>query len=130
MNKAILSVDDEPLVLSSLKLQLGRHFSEEFVLEFAQSAEEALDVLAFLNEDGINLVIIISDYIMPGMNGDEFARKVKEAHPNLDILMLSGQADNITIDNLLEDQTISGLLSKPWGEDELVAQVRSFISSK
>lgn len=130
MSRAILSVDDDPLVLSSLKLQLGRHFSDEFVLEFAQSAEEALEVVGFLDKDGINLVIIISDYIMPGMNGDEFARKVKEKYPSLEILMLSGQADNITIDNLLEDHTISGLLTKPWGEEELVAHVRAFISSK
>ena len=127
MNRAILSVDDDPLVLSSLKLQLGRHFADEFVLEFAQSPEEARDVIGFLNEDGVNLVIIISDFIMPGMHGDEFARKVKEAHPHLEILMLTGQADNAALESLLEEHTISGLLTKPWGEEELVAHVRAFI---
>jgi CheY-like chemotaxis protein len=128
MNKAILSVDDDPLVLSSLKLQLGRHFSDEYVMEFAQSAEEALEVIGFLDEDGINLVVIISDFIMPGMHGDAFARKVKEAHPHLEILMLTGQGDNAALENLLEEHTISGLLTKPWGEEELVAHVRAMIA--
>ena len=130
MIKAILSVDDDPLILSSLKLQLGRHFSDEFVLEFAQSAEEALDVIGYLDDDGIITVIIITDYIMPGMNGDEFARKVKEAYPNLDIIVLTGQADDNIIEKLLENLTITRLLTKPWGENELVEHVRSLIKTR
>ena len=130
MTKAILSVDDDPLILSSLKLQLGRHFSDEFGLEFAQSAEEALEVIGYLDDDGINPVIIITDYIMPGMNGDQFARKVKEAYPNLDIIVLTGQADDNTIEMLLENLTISRLLTKPWGENELVEHVRSLIKTR
>jgi DNA-binding NtrC family response regulator len=111
--RAILSVDDDALVLSSLRQQLERHFAEEFLLEFAQSAEEGLDVIGFLDEDGIDLVIIISDFIMPGMNGDEFSRKVQDMHPGISILMLSGQADGTMIETLVKEHTISGSMGKP-----------------
>ncbi len=127
-SRAILSVDDDPLVLSSLMQQLERHFAEEFVLEFAQSAEEALDVIGFLDQDGIDLVIIISDFVMPGMNGDEFARKVQNVHPGISILMLSGQADGMVIETLVNEHTISGSMGKPWGESELVARIRAMIA--
>lgn len=127
-SKAILSVDDDPLVLSSLMQQLERHFADEFVLEFAQSAEEGLQVIGFLDEDGIELVIIISDFIMPGMNGDEFARKVQDMHPGISILMLSGQADGTMIETLVNEHTISGSMGKPWGESELVARIREMIA--
>jgi len=126
-SRAILSVDDDPLVLSSLMQQLERHFADDFMLEFAQSAEEGLEVIGFLDQDGIDLVIIISDFIMPGMNGDEFARKVQDMHPGISILMLSGQADGTMIETLVKEHTISGSMGKPWGESELIARIRVMI---
>ncbi len=127
VTRAILCVDDDALILKSLRFQLERHFSEHFVFEFAQSAEEGLEVIALLQSEGIVLVVVICDYLMPGMNGQEFARIVKESHPKLDILMLSGQADNEAVSELIDERTIAVMMSKPWGEEELVARIRAMI---
>ena len=44
MNKAILSVDDERIILESLKFQLTKNFQNEFILEFAESGIEAIEI--------------------------------------------------------------------------------------
>jgi len=103
IGQAILTVDDDALVLVSIRHQLERHFSTEYVLEFAESAREGLEVIDGLNQDGIKLVVIICDFFMPGMNGDEFAREVKSSYPHLEILMLTGQADRSIKDDLLPE---------------------------
>ena len=62
----LLCVDDEIIVLTALKDQLRRAFGSSFVIEIAESAEEALDLLDELSEQGHTLLVIVSDWLMPG----------------------------------------------------------------
>ena len=79
--KHILVVDDEPLVSESVKmiLTLDGHKADT-----AQSAEEAL---AKFNKDHYD--IIVTDFAMPGMRGDELARNIKSTSPSKPVVLLT-----------------------------------------
>ena len=70
--KAILCIDDETIILDSLREQLEKNFGEDFIYETAESAEEAFEIIDELEEDGIEIAIIVCDWLMPGMKGDKF----------------------------------------------------------
>lgn len=71
MNKpVILCVDDEKIVLTSLKEQLKRPFGKAFDIETVESAEEALELCNELLVEKIELPLLITDHAMPGIKGD------------------------------------------------------------
>ena len=126
---AILCVDDDKLVLDSLRLQLTRYYAQHHVLEFAQDAIEALELIGEMAEDDIRTVLIISDWMMPKMNGDEFLLKVKEQYPHIQTMILTGQADEVKAEELRKMKVTNALLSKPWSEQELLQTINSLLSS-
>lgn len=83
----IMIVDDEPIVLDSLKSFSWENFDCHVVF-WAQSGTSALEQIPLLAPD-----ILISDIRMPGLNGLELARKVKEHLPNTEIILLTGYAE-------------------------------------
>ena len=68
---AIICVDDNLGILSSLGEQLRRAFSDNYDIELAADGEEALELCTELTDEGINIPVIISDQQMPGMQGDQ-----------------------------------------------------------
>lgn len=123
--KAILCVDDEKIILDSIKEQLKHHLGKDYILEFSDSPEEALEVIQELREDGIEIMLIVSDWLMPGMKGDEFLIKVHEENPDIVKVMLTGQADSSAIDRVKKEANLFRLLLKPWKEDDLVDTIRN-----
>jgi HD-like signal output (HDOD) protein len=87
MKKRVLFVDDEPLVLQGLQ-RLLRPMRQEWDMEFAESGAQALDCLRATPCD-----VVVSDMMMPGMNGAELLEKVREASPNTVRLVLSGHTE-------------------------------------
>ena len=67
----IICVDDEPIVLGSLKRQLLAGLGSDYAVETAESAAEALEVIDELMEEGTELPLVISDHLMPEMRGAE-----------------------------------------------------------
>ena len=68
----ILCVDDEKVVLDSLKTQLKNFLSNDCKVEIAESGEEAIEIIEDIIEDiGEPPYLVISDIIMPQMKGDE-----------------------------------------------------------
>ncbi len=124
-NVAILCVDDEKVILDSLKRQLRRQFGSEFLYEVAESAEEAWEVIHELVEDGVDIVVIVSDWLMPGIKGDEFLIQVHEQHPDIVKIMLTGQADTLAIDRARSEAKLHTCLFKPWSEHELFDAITS-----
>lgn len=125
---AILCVDDDKLVLDSLRMQLTRHYDSEHVLEFAQDAEEALELVGQLTDEGIRTVLIISDWIMPGMNGDEFLIEVKKRHPHIRTMILTGQPDEVKAQELREMNVTKAILNKPWQEQILIGVIKGLLA--
>jgi two-component system sensor histidine kinase/response regulator len=68
---ALLCVDDEELILHSLKSELANFDGRKYDIELAESGPEALEIFDELLNDGYDIPVVISDYIMPGMKGDE-----------------------------------------------------------
>jgi CheY-like chemotaxis protein len=123
--QAILCVDDEEMILTCLKDQLRRRLGNSYLFETANSGEEALEVIAELADDGINLVVVLSDWLMPGLKGDEFLTQVHEKYPGIITVMLTGQADPSAIERAKTDANLYRCLQKPWNEEELIQTIQS-----
>lgn len=119
----LLCVDDEIIVLTALKDQLRRAFGSDFHIDVAESAEEALELLDELARDGHTLLVIVSDWLMPGMKGDEFLIKAHERFPAVIKIMLSGQAESAAVDRARRDAALHDFLAKPWNADALVESI-------
>ena len=120
MKKSILCVDDENIVLDSLKSQLKRRLGNSFSYETALNAEEAFEIIADLYSEGIKIVLIVSDWLMPGIKGDEFLVKVHELYPDMINILLTGRAELEAIENAKNNANLFACLEKPWTEDELI----------
>ncbi len=118
-NAAILCVDDEASILKALKEQLKRSFGNQYVYEVAQSADEAWVVIDELELEEITILIIVSDWLMPGMRGDEFLAQVHRRFPEIITVMLTGQADEAAIARAKVEANLYACIHKPWSEEEL-----------
>jgi len=93
MSVSILVVDDEPDVADLFRQRFRREAREgKYVLHFAGSGEEALGKL----DDDIRpeLIVILSDINMPGMDGLELLREVKQKRPELPVMMVTAYGDD------------------------------------
>jgi len=125
MKKVIVCIDDELMILNSLKSQLTRNFGETFFYEFAQDASEGFELIQELNSSGYKVVLIVSDWLMPGVKGDEFLVNVHKIYPEITKLLLTGQASNEAILNAKKNANLKKALIKPWNEDELVTIIKN-----
>ncbi len=125
---AILCVDDEVIILDSLREQLKRQFGNRFTYEMAQSAEEAWEVIEDLQAEEINVIVIVSDWLMPGTKGDEFLINIHQRFPKLKTIMLTGQADETAIERAKQKANLHACLHKPWKEEELTKVITAAIN--
>ncbi|HNU93159.1 MAG TPA: response regulator [Spirochaetota bacterium] len=121
--KAIVCVDDEAIIVLSLKQEIQSRLGDRFICESAMSAEEAFQVIDELSENDIPVALVISDWLMPGVKGDEFLIKLKATHPEVRSIMITGYASDEAIERTLRDAGVSAVLRKPWTTEELIAKV-------
>ncbi|MDI5935164.1 ATPase, T2SS/T4P/T4SS family [Halomonas kalidii] len=107
----LLFVDDDPGILSALRRVFHR---ENYALLFADSAEQAL---AILEENSVE--VIISDFKMPGMDGNELLRIVRERWPQTLRIMLTGYANSEVVMGSMRDGAVYRFNLKPWNDDDL-----------
>ena len=92
MSFSILVVDDEPDVADMFRQRFRREARQgTYVLHFAASGEEALDKLA--NGVRPELIVILSDINMPGMDGLSLLREIKKQRPDLPVMMVTAYGD-------------------------------------
>ncbi|MEM9567489.1 MAG: response regulator [Cyanobacteria bacterium P01_E01_bin.34] len=129
MSKAgILCVDDEITILDSLREQLLRCFGNRYLVEVAESAAEAMEVMEELHEEGITVLIIVSDWLMPGLKGDEFLIQVHKRFPDIVTVMLTGQAEEAAIQRARQEAELFACLQKPWKESDLKQIISSALA--
>lgn len=126
----LLCVDDEIIVLTALKDQLRRAFGSNFHIDVAESAEEALELLDELALDGHTLLVIVSDWLMPGMKGDEFLIKAHGRFPSVVKIMLSGQAESAAVDRARREAALHDFLAKPWNAEALVESINQGLKER
>lgn len=125
----ILCVDDEIIVLESLEIQLQRAFNDAYLYASAESADEALELIEELKEEGSDIIVIVSDWLMPGMKGDIFLMAIEQKYPEVVKIMLTGQADAEAIERAKNQAHLHGCLSKPWNANELIETIKSGLKS-
>lgn len=128
MKKAIVCVDDENIILDSLGEQIRNMFGDEFVYEAAENAEEGMEVIEELADENVEVLVIVSDWLMPGQKGDEFLIKVHEKFPNIVKVMLTGQADEKAIQNAINNAGLHAYISKPWTAEDLEKVIKTGLS--
>lgn len=123
--KVILCVDDEKIVLTSLKMQIKKHFARNYVYELAESVDEAWEIIEELTAEGAEIMMIVSDWLMPRIKGDEFLVQIHQRFPNITKVMLTGQADEAAIKRAQCDANLYACIHKPWHENELIEILES-----
>jgi CheY-like chemotaxis protein len=122
---AILCVDDEKIILDSLKIQLENNFRNKYLFEYAENGEEALEVVEYFLAENVDILVVISDYQMPGMKGDEFAKRLKSMLSGINIIMLTGEIPSDVKENLIEKNIILNAVANPWDEVTLINMIKS-----
>ena len=107
----LLLVDDEPGILAALRRVFQR---ENYQLHFARNGLEAIKILA--SQD---IHLIISDFMMPEMNGSELLAQVRERWPATIRIMLTGHANTEAVMGSIRDGAVYRFILKPWNDDDL-----------
>jgi CheY-like chemotaxis protein len=127
LDKAILCVDDDALITYVLKQELKQRFGELYFIEIASSGAEGLDLIEELAAEGIEVALVLSDWQMPGMKGDDFLAAVEARRPGIPAVLITGQADRGSIRGAYDRGLVVAHLMKPWKNEELVSLVQRLL---
>ncbi len=119
----ILLVDDEEMVVTSIKSFLTLETDYE-VVAFT-SPKEALE---FVRKTKVDLVI--SDYLMPDIDGIEFLGQVKDIQPEATRILLTGYADKENAIKAINDVGLYQYIEKPWENDDLRLIIRNGLEKR
>lgn len=123
--QTILCVDDEKIVLDSLKLQLKNSFGWQYEIEIAESGLEALEIIdEIYNDYGAPPSVLICDQIMPFMKGDQLLTAVKAKFPKILCILLTGQADLNDVVRAINNAGLYRYIAKPWDKEDLNLTVK------
>lgn len=107
-------VDDHQIVIDGITSLLDGHST----ILIAATNTSATEMLKILGQQKID--ILLTDIMMPGMNGQELAKQVKDKFPKIKILALSMSGQGHTVNQMIEDADISGYVLKNIGKQELI----------
>jgi DNA-binding NtrC family response regulator len=119
----LVIVDDEEMVLTSIASFLRLETSYE-VSTFTRAAA-ALEHVAQHDVD-----LVISDFLMPEMDGLQFLRRVRDLRPQVPRVILTGYADKENAIKAINEVGLFQYLEKPWNNDELRLVIRNGVEKK
>jgi len=126
MSVSILVVDDETDVADLFRQRFRREARQGvYVLHFAFSGEEALEKLA--SEIEPQLIVILSDINMPGMDGLALLREIKTRWPHMPVMMVTAYGDDERR-RMADEYGAAEFITKPVDFDLLKAQLRQLPS--
>ncbi len=115
MNKlAIICVDDDVAILSSLEMEIKTIFGYSYLIELAENGNDAIEICNELLEATTEIALVISDYIMPDMKGDKLLQYIHKISPKTINIMLTGQADLEVIGKAITNDNLYRYIEKPW----------------
>ena len=125
--KAIICVDDDKTILSALRFQLGKILGNQIIIEIAENGFEAIEIIEELIEEGIQISILVSDQIMPEMQGHELVEKVGNQFPEIKCIILTGYIEPMENEKLVEQsQNLLAVINKPWDEKQLIELITPY----
>jgi response regulator RpfG family c-di-GMP phosphodiesterase len=119
----VLLVDDEEMVVTSIKSFLMLETDYE-VVAFT-SPQEALE---YVKDHKVDLVI--SDYLMPEMDGIEFLAHIKDFQPEATRVLLTGYADKENAIKAINDVGLYQYIEKPWENEDLKLIIRNGLEKR
>lgn len=120
MKGKIVVVDDEKIVTSAFKTLLKVEGFQDS--HFYNDPKEALEFLQSNTPD-----IVISDFLMPDMNGLEFLSKVNKLYPEVSKILLTGYADKENAIKAINEIGLYRYIEKPWNNDDLIINIKNGI---
>ena len=115
-------VDDHRIVIDGLISMLKGH--ETF--QFAFATTDPREVIEKLHEQPVD--VLLTDVMMPGINGNMLAKTVRESFPDIKILALSMSGEGDVINEMINDADISGYVLKNIGKQELIRAIEKIAS--
>jgi CheY-like chemotaxis protein len=128
-NKTYLLVEDNETDIDILTETLKTCLGEDVKMLKARNANEALRLLKVYQKQsqGKNIDVVLSDLIMPGMNGFELAKEVKINYANIKIIAVTSTLVPLTAEELLREG-FDGLVNKPYKMEKLIGTIQSAFS--
>ncbi len=117
-NSTIVIVDDEEMVLTSLSSFLK--LETEYEVKSFTSPKEALK---YIQQNDVELVV--SDYLMPEMDGISFLTEVRKLRPEVPRIILTGYADKENAIKAINDVGLFQYIEKPWDNDDILIIFRN-----
>jgi len=116
MKMNILVVDDEMVMLDSIKIGLTNNGHQVFI---ALNAIQALEQLASQNQ---RIDLVITDHLMPEMTGLELLKAIRESHPDLPVIIITAYAETSLVIDALNNRCDS-FITKPFTLDQLITEI-------
>ena len=96
-----------------------------FVAAHVRFVEDARPGLTMHPSGWEQVVVIVSDWLMPDIKGDEFLTEVHARWPGIKKILLTGRANVDAVQRLTNNDSLYAMLQKPWQEDELINTIQS-----
>jgi DNA-binding NtrC family response regulator len=116
----VVIVDDEDMVLTSIRAFLS--LETDYRVHCFTDPERAIDHLGAQAAE-----VVISDYLMPKLNGIQFLAKAKEVQPEATRVLLTGHADKQSAIQAINDVALFQYIEKPWDNAQLLLVIQSGI---
>ncbi|MHA1520314.1 MAG: response regulator [Promethearchaeota archaeon] len=117
----ILIVEDDPSVKKIINQAISKAGYHML------NASDGMEALQIASQHGHDIDLLISDMIMPKMNGKDLAKHILRDFPNIDVLFISGYANKFLSETELLDEK-SNFLQKPFTMEELLIKVHSILN--
>jgi len=117
-NATIVIVDDEEMVLTSINSFLS--LETTYTVKTFTSAKEAL---VYIEKGPVDLVV--SDYLMPEMDGISFLAAVRDLRPEVPRIILTGYADKENAIKAINNVGLFQYIEKPWDNDDILIIFRN-----
>lgn len=128
-NKVILIVDDEFIILESLRIQIRRILPDVVLLEAASSGEEAIQLIDEFQNENKNLVLVISDFHLDDLKGTDILKHAVSKFPSVEKVILSGQSNAELIEQFKNDYGLTAVINKPWDFGEIQDIILPLVNS-
>lgn len=125
---AILCIDDEETILESLSMELDGRFPG-VSLELLQDNAEAEALVAGLLASGVEVPVVVCDYIMPGRRGDAVLAAIHRLAPAARTVMLTGQSSLEGVTKAINQANLYRYIAKPWDKDDLALTLQGALES-
>lgn len=124
-----MCVDDEPLVLRALSGALSRRLGNRFVIEEACNGAEALELIEELAHEHTELRMVVSDGMMPIMDGYALIEWLHEHMPQVPKIIVTGYSHEARIIQLQQEAGLLACFPKPWEQSELFAFIERTLAA-